>query len=172
MERTRWMERLGGPAEVRAYGRVFTYWHMGRGTPVLLLASPVGSWRMAHELLDGLAAHFRLIVPDTAPAGTALECWLAGFLDGLGVRDVGVVADGSFQTAVSDLVSRDPGQIGQVVVVVDEAFHPAGSDTGFRPVAGLMDVPILQVTRVDLEVPSNLTPLVDFLGERAPRLPA
>src|SRR3712207_2802925 len=82
-------------AEVRARGHVMRYRRSGTGRTVVAFGStahPNPAWP---ELLDALGAGFRLIVPDPPAAEEDVPCWLSGFLEGLGVSNVRILAAGS-----------------------------------------------------------------------------
>lgn len=74
-------------AEIRANGRVMRY---QRSRPPVIVICP----RMG------------VVVPDLAEPGQ-----LAGFIEGLGTRDLTILAAGGFYEAALDLADRDPGRV-------------------------------------------------------------
>ncbi|HVJ30385.1 MAG TPA: hypothetical protein VNA66_08785, partial [Gammaproteobacteria bacterium] len=79
-------------AEVRAHDQVMRYRRSGAGRALLLLRSAERADSLWPELLEALASHFRLIVPDVpAHAGSAAD-WLVDFLEGIGMPGMGIVA--------------------------------------------------------------------------------
>ena len=144
-------------AEVHACDRVVRYRRSGAGRAVLLLG-PLGGepWT---GLGDALAARFRLIEPDV-PASADLG-WLAGFLDGLGMRGLAVVAADPWCVPLLQLVADDADRFARIVLVPD-----GGCDTGEAHadalVAAGIAVPILVAPR-ELPAADALIDVARFL---------
>jgi hypothetical protein len=73
-------------AEIQAYGRVMRY---RRNAPVIVIGPRVG-----------------VLVPDLAEPGQ-----LAAFIEGLGARDLTILAAGAYYDAALALAERDPERI-------------------------------------------------------------
>ena len=134
---------VSGPAPAPAFtyatvccGSVETgYRRAGRGETVVALASP--DWPAAASLFPALARDFRLIVPELdgldadATERPAFAGWLRGFLDGLGLTDVTLLADECFGAAALGSALTEPVRVGRLVVVLDAvASDDAVTTTG------------------------------------------
>ena len=100
------------------------YRRAGRGETVVALAAH--DWPAAPSLLPALARDFRVIVPDLLPHGDAgaplaFDGWLTGFLDGLGLANVTLLADERFTAAALGFTLAEPVRVGRLVVVLDAA---------------------------------------------------
>jgi hypothetical protein len=107
-------------AEVRAHDHVVRYCRTGTGPCVLVLRATDGSQALWPELLDALEPGFRLIRPELPDADERLAARLAGFLEGLGIARVAVLATEPFCTAALDLARLDPERVASVVLVAGE----------------------------------------------------
>jgi pimeloyl-ACP methyl ester carboxylesterase len=109
------------------------YRRAGHGAPVVVLAagdSPAGV-----ALLDALPRRFRVIAPEL-PASRrdgngggrdvwpAFPTWLSGFLDGLGLGGVAVVAEERFGGAALGFALLEPARVERLVLVLDGGAHP------------------------------------------------
>jgi hypothetical protein len=74
-------------AEIRANGRVMRY---QRSRPAVIVIGP----------------RIGVVVPDLAEPGQ-----LAGFIEGLGARDLTILAAGAYYDAALELAERDPERI-------------------------------------------------------------
>ena len=98
------------------------YRRAGRGNTVVALAAR--DWTAAPSLFAALARDFRLIVPeidraDDDPAQRpAFAEWLSGFLDGLGLADVTLLADERFAAAALGWALIEPVRVARLVVVL------------------------------------------------------
>jgi hypothetical protein len=158
-------------AEVRAHGRVIRYRRSGLGPTLLLLDPPDQSELLWPELLEALDTGFRLIVPEPPPTEADVACWLATFLEGLGVPEVSVLAGGCFCIPALELALSPGDQVARLVLV------PAGSGAG-EARGGTLDtvnrqvaVPLLVVRR---DQPADgIVPLVTrFLRGNGSEVPA
>jgi hypothetical protein len=100
-------------AEVRARDQVVRYRRSGMGRSVLVLVPPDHPDALWPDLLQGLSAAFRLIVPDPPAAERDAAAWLATFLEGLGLSNVGIVAAGCFCIPVLELAFLDADQLAE-----------------------------------------------------------
>jgi hypothetical protein len=150
-------------AEVRARDHVVRYRRSGLGRAVLVLVPPDHADPIWPELLDALAATFRLIVPEPPAAEPDAAAWLATFLEGLGASNVGILAAGCFCIPALESALAEADQIARIVLV------PGGAGGG-RPAAnGVLEtairdvgVPLLVVRRA--QPADEVVPLVtEFL---------
>src|SRR5690348_5353755 len=100
-----------GWAEVRAHDRVVRYRRSGAGPAVLLLQPASSITPLWPELLEALAEGTRVIVPDPPAYESEAEEWLSALLEGLGVRNITVVATDGFCIAALERALLSPEQI-------------------------------------------------------------
>ena len=105
-------------AVVRVGDTVVEYSRSGAGRPVVLLGLPSGS-----GLRIGLAERFKLVVPETTPPRD-FSTWLGSFLDGLGLTQVDLVADG-FALSVVEFALQEPDRVNRIVLL---SFRPGEQD--------------------------------------------
>lgn len=129
-------------AEVRARGHVMRYRRSGTGRTVVAFGSPGYPDPVWPELLDVLGAGFRLIVPELPATEEDVPCWLSGFLEGLGVSNVRILAAGRLCIPVLQLTLVEGDQIAGVVLVADDDQGEALATT-----LDEVSVPILVIGR-------------------------
>ena len=101
--------------------RETAYVRAGTGSGLLLLAPPPAR----QQWLARCSAHFRVLAPEPPPGvctpgdvGTLLVSfvpWLLGFLDGLGIGEVDVIADGPFASPAYCFSLVEPTRVGSRV---------------------------------------------------------
>jgi hypothetical protein len=128
-------------AIVEHAGTETVYRRLGRGPVVLVLSAraPAGlrppASPEADALVQALAAHFRVIVPEsvrqaTGPrperAAPAFSWWLRGVLDGLGIVRARFVADAALARDVLQFVEASPECAECLAVLEDDAGAARG----------------------------------------------
>ncbi len=134
-------------AEVRAHDHVMRYRRSGAGRAVLVLRSGDGPEPLWPELVDALAARFRLIVPELPSAGADVAAWLTDFLEGLGTPGVAVVAADPFCIPALELALLDTDQVARMVLVPGGQVEETGLDGALATTARGASVPLLVVRR-------------------------
>ena len=121
------------------------YRRAGRGAPVVVLTA--GASRAEDALLAALPRQFRVIAPEVPPPATStgealpgFPAWLGGFLDGLGLSRVALVAEERFGAAALGFALLEPARVEQLVVVL---YGPGGGEGGTASVAGAEQPPPL-----------------------------
>ena len=113
-------------AEVRVAGYVTRYVRRGVGRPVVLLAPPSETDALRPELLDAIAAHHRLVLPELPVHEAGFSSWLRGFLDGVGLPLVSLIAAGSCCLPAVELALLDPERFERLVLVPDGCAEVTG----------------------------------------------
>ena len=144
-----------GWAEVRARDHVVRYRRSGSGQPALLLYSATDNQGLWPEVIEALAAGFRLIVPSPPAPGTDAESWLATVIEGLGVPNLTVIVTEAFGLAPLEAIVGRCDQVARIV------FVAAGAGVGVS--ASRTSTPLLVLQR---ERPADeiLPALMRFLG--------
>lgn len=100
------------------------YRRAGRGAPVVVLAAAES--RAEGALLATLPHEFRLILPDVPvlpvaarDESLAFPGWLRGFLDGLGLGGVAIVAEERFGAAALGFALLEPERVERLVFLLD-----------------------------------------------------
>jgi pimeloyl-ACP methyl ester carboxylesterase len=136
-----------GVAEVRAHDLVMRYRRAGAGRPVVVLRAPTDESALWPELDDSLASSFRVITPEVPANGADVARWLGGFLEGVGLDRVMLVATDTFCVPALELALLSAEQVERLALV------PAGNaeDTGLDGVLATSlaggAVPLLVVRR-------------------------
>lgn len=112
-------------AQVDAGAVQTRYARAGTGAPVVLLA-PVPDGDAADPLVAGLARGFRVVAPE-APrlADTAFSAWLRGFLDGLGLARVSLVAREAYALRALGFSITDPLRVDRLALLYADCGDPA-----------------------------------------------
>jgi pimeloyl-ACP methyl ester carboxylesterase len=107
------------------------YRREGAGRPLVVLRTASGAGAVWPELDAQLAARFRVITPEIPAGCTDVARWLVGFLEGLGIDRVVLVATDACCLAAIELVLLDAAQIDRLVLLpaglVGESERRAGS---------------------------------------------
>ena len=149
-------------AEVRAHDRVVRYRRIGTGRPVLALYSPGDP--LWPELLQTLGAGYRLIVPQPPGAGADITPWLAGFLEGLGLSSVRILAADSFSIPALELALLDTAGISRMVLLAEGPAAPDAPRGFLRSAVGRTSVPLLLVRRAQ-PAGGMIALITDFLRQ-------
>ena len=104
-------------AQVRVADRVTRYVRRGSGHPVLLLREEIDASPLWPALLDALAAHYRVIVPEAPDGDAGWMSWIRGFIDGVGCLPVTLIAAGQFCLPALELALLDTGRLARLVLV-------------------------------------------------------
>jgi hypothetical protein len=110
-----------GPcAEVRVGEHVTRYVRRGTGPSVVLLGADAEANPIWSPLVESLSTSHRLVVPQMP-----LECvdsseWLRGFIEGIGLTSVVMIAGGALADAALELATTDDFTIRKLVLVPNE----------------------------------------------------
>jgi hypothetical protein len=136
-------------AEVRANDRVMRYRRAGTGRAVIVLYSandPQPPWpALVDALVDALGAGFRLILPEPPDADADIAEWLADFLEGLGMSNIGIVAAGRFCIPTLELTLLGVDQVARIVLVPNGRGGETGLGGALETATGQAVVPLLVV---------------------------
>lgn len=132
-------------AEVRANDRVMRYRRSGTGrTIVIILATghPKPPWP---ELLATLGSRFRVILPEPPEADADIADWLADFLEGLGMSNVGIVGADRFCIPILELTLLGLDQVARIALVPHDAGGEHDVGGALAAATGQASVPLIIV---------------------------
>ncbi len=143
-------------------GAVTTYYaRFGSGEPILLLGSGGAGDSLGSFLLAPLATRFRVIAPEPlvecgrvtlalpgSAGAPAFSTWLRDFLDGLGVEQVSIVAEGQLAIPSLCFALSDPGRVERLVLLYPDAPEPTPAESVIGEVLHPSGTPLL-LLRVD-----------------------
>ena len=154
-----------GFAEVRAHDQLMRYHRTGSGRPVVVLRTSNDD-SLWPELTACLAVAFRVLTPDV-PAGDAdMARWLGGFLEGIGLHRVTVIAADAFCIPALELVLLGADQVERLVLVSTGAAAETALDGTLATSVDGAAVPLLMMRR-ELPATDALPLLMDFLRGRS-----
>ena len=130
-------------AEVRANDRVMRYRRAGTGRAIIVLYSAHDSGPPWPELVDALGQGFRLILPEPPDADADIAEWLADFLEGLGMSNIGIVAAGRFCVPTLELTLLGVDQVARIVLVPNGRRGEAGLGGALDTATAQAVVPLL-----------------------------
>jgi hypothetical protein len=118
-----------GPcAEVRVGEHVTRYVRRGTGPSVVLLGADAEANPIWSPLVESLSTSHRLVVPQMP-----LECvdsseWLRGFIEGIGLTSVVMIAGGALADAALELATADDFTVRKLVLVPNDGAIGQASD--------------------------------------------
>jgi len=156
-------------AEVRAHDQVMRYRRAGAGRPLVVLRSD-GADPFWPELYADLVSRFRVITPELPADCDDVAAWVAGFLEGVGLNRVLLVAADPCCLSALELVLLDGRQVERLVLVPAGAVGETGLDGTLGSAFASPSVPLLVVRR-GLSATEALPLLRQFLApDRQPTL--
>lgn len=136
-----------GCAQVRTADHITRYTRVGSGRPVVVLDPIPGAATLWPELLDGLAQHHRVVVPEVPEVETRFTTWLRGFVDGMGLPRMTLVATGDLCMPAMEFALLDPDRVERLVLVPEGRVEETGLAGILSPTMSSSDVSILVVRR-------------------------
>ena len=146
-----------GRPQVRAADHVTRYTRTGAGEPVLVLDTPAVVGALWPDLYGRLAEHHRVILPEVPGAAEAhFYRWLRGFVEGVGLSVMTVIAAGELCVPALEFALLDPDRINRLVLV------PSGR--GDETALGGTLTPTLSSARVAVLVVRRDAPSGEAIG--------
>jgi pimeloyl-ACP methyl ester carboxylesterase len=134
-------------AEVRAHDQVMRYHRAGVGRPLVLLRSAADPDALWPELEEQLVAHFRVLTPELPPDCEDVAAWVKGFLEGVGLDRVVIVAADPCCLSALELALLGAQQIERLVLVPGGLAGETGLDGTLATTYAGVPVPLLVVRR-------------------------
>ena len=153
-------------AEVRANDQVVRYRRSGAGRAPLLLLCSLDREPLWPRLVEAVGASFRVITPEPPAADADVACWLGSFLEGLGLRNVAILAADRFCIPVLELAFLGLDQITRIVLVPDGQGSRDEARGVLETATRQAALPLLVVRRG--QPTDDVLPLIaDFLNGKA-----
>jgi len=149
-------------AEVRAHDRVMRYRRTGAGRPLVVLRGSAGA--LWPELDAHLVTRHRVVTPALPSDCADLAAWVGGFLEGVGLERVTLLATDPCCLAALELALLDGQRIERLVLVPSGTAAETGLDGALATTLAGVSVPLLVVRR-GLGAPDALRLLRDFLEQ-------
>jgi pimeloyl-ACP methyl ester carboxylesterase len=123
------------------------YRREGAGRPLVVQRTASGAGAVWPELDAQLAARFRVITPEIPAGCTDVARWLTGFLEGLGIDRVVLLATDQCCLAAIELVLLGAAQVDRLVLVPAGLVGDTGLDGTLATSLAGVSVPLLVVRR-------------------------
>ena len=136
---------LGPCAEVRVGEHVTRYVRRGSGPSVVVIGADAEANPLWTPLVEQLTAAHRVVVPQAPPSGTDVSGWLRGFIEGIGLSSIVLIAGSTASSAALDLAITDDFTVRRLVLL------PSGENNG----GGTADRPMGQAADRTLWVLPN-----------------
>ena len=108
---------LGPCAEVRVGDHVTRYVRRGTGPSVVLVGADVDTNPVWRPLVERLESGHRIVVPQPPPANADVTAWLRGFIEGLGLTSVVLIAGNGSSAAALELATADDFLVRRLVLM-------------------------------------------------------
>lgn len=110
--------RAGGiEATVCVGNDVTRYTRCGCGPTVLMLRPSEGDLQPWQEVEKAISGHFRVVHPRVDPSCKDFGSWLSGFLDGLGLERIRIVAGDGYGVPAITFSLLEPDRVDRVVLL-------------------------------------------------------
>jgi pimeloyl-ACP methyl ester carboxylesterase len=149
-------------AQVRTADHTTRYSRIGTGRPVLVLDAQGFAATLWLELIERLAQHHRVIVPEVPVAEPRFSAWLRGFVEGMGLPPMTLVAAGDLCLRSLEYALLDPERIERLVLVPSGGGDETGLAGVLTPSVGAADIAIL-ILRRDCAAAEAIPALERFL---------
>jgi hypothetical protein len=109
--------RDGPCAEVRVGDHVIRYVRRGTGSSIVVVGGDSDANPAWRELIQSLAARHRVIVTQPPPVGADVSSWLRGFIEGVGLTSIILIAGGAAAEAATDIASADDFTVRKLILL-------------------------------------------------------
>ncbi|HEX6535839.1 MAG TPA: hypothetical protein VF041_14670 [Gemmatimonadaceae bacterium] len=134
-------------ARVRVGDCTTRYLRRGVGRPVVVLRATDCDGELWPPLLDAIAAHHRLILPEAPCADAAFASWFRGFADGIGLPPATMIAADAYCVPALELALLEPERLDRLVLVPRGRAEESGVAGSLSTAARQQALPILVVRR-------------------------
>jgi pimeloyl-ACP methyl ester carboxylesterase len=152
---------------VRTADHVTRYARIGSGRPVLILDELPFATTFWPGLVDRLAEERRVILPEVPSTEPRFAAWLRGFIDGMGLPPMTVVATGDLCLPSIEFALLEPERLVNLVLVPAGAAEETGLSGVLTSTLSPAGVKMLVIRR-DFTSENAISMIDQFLdGERS-----
>lgn len=112
---------LGPCAEVRVGDHVTRYVRRGTGPSVVLVGPDSRANPVWAPLVEHLAPSHRIVVPQLPPSDADVASWLRGFIEGIGLTSIVLIAGNGTSAAALDVAMADDLLVRKLVLMPTDA---------------------------------------------------
>ena len=109
--------RDGPCAEVRVGDHVIRYVRRGTGSSIVVVAGDSDANPGCRQLIQNLTASHRVIVTQPPPVDADVRSWLRGFIEGVGLTSIILIAGGAAAEAATDIASADDFTVRKLILL-------------------------------------------------------
>lgn len=124
--------QLGPCAEVRVGEHVTRYVRRGSGPSVVVVGADAHASPVWVPLVEQLVASHRVVVPQAPPAGADVSAWLRGFIEGIGLSSVVLIAGDAASAASLDVATSDDFTVRRLVLLPTAGERGNGAENAPR----------------------------------------
>ena len=107
-----------GPcAEVRVGDHVIRYLRRGTGPSIVVVSDAGDSHPMWRRLIESLAPSHRIFLTEPPPAGVDMASWLRGFIEGIGLASIILIAGGTTGPAAMEVAAVDDFTVRKLILL-------------------------------------------------------
>jgi pimeloyl-ACP methyl ester carboxylesterase len=107
-----------GPcAEVRVGDHAIRYVRRGTGPSIVVVSDPGDSHAMWRRLVESLAPSHRIFLTQPPPAGVDVMTWLRGFIEGIGLASIILIAGGASGAAAMEVAAVDDFTVRKLILL-------------------------------------------------------
>ena len=118
-----------GPcAEVRVGEHVIRYLRRGTGPAIVVVGDAGDSHPMWRRLIESLAPSHRILVTQPPPAGIDMTSWIRGFIEGIGLASIILIAGGAAAAAAMEVAAVDDFTVRKLILLPVDGAEGAALD--------------------------------------------
>lgn len=107
-----------GPcAEVRVGDHVIRYLRRGSGPSIVVVSDAGDSHPMWLRLIESLAPSHRIFVTQPPPTGVDMASWIRGFIEGIGLASIILIAGGAAAGAAMEVAAADDFTVRKLILL-------------------------------------------------------
>ena len=134
-------------AQVRTADHVTRYTRVGAGRPVVVLDDHSSAETIWPKLVSHLAIERRILIPEVPRTEPRFAAWLRGFIDGMGLPPLTLVAAGDLCLPAIEFALLEPERVERLILIPCGSAEETGLSGALSSTLGSSDVKLLVVRR-------------------------
>ena len=124
-------------AEVRVGDHAIRYLRRGSGPSIVVVSDSGDSHPMWQRLIESLAPSHRIFVTQPPPIGVDVASWLRGFIEGIGLASIILIAGGAAGGGAMEVAAADDFTVRKLILLpvdgaaLDDDAWPADAPGNF-----------------------------------------